>query len=714
MDSTAADHEQTKVDWNVLGPKLYRLELLEAENKFLRTQIEILTKKAQYDTERNSGEPSHAVDRSGRQQTVSSSATIRGDDLGSAEDWKRKYNELKKEHIDLQDKCANHAQEMKLKNEKVREARESVKAWKAYADKQIEKRDAKIARGSRPPSHAGLEGSDGMTPTPRALPMVQTNPEADHTEPEVRTNSDAMEIPSSPPRSNIGPPGALSSHSPARSATSRVTSSQTTVDTTQQRPAPELTEKVTSSDSEPVLVSTRFLKRKARTSAPAEPAPRRIKQEPKSADAPMHIKSEDFSSPHTTPTRLIRTELSDLDNVGPLMVTPRRRHRNKDLPSRATSEEAARLPPTLIRTASSLSEGDPGAQDESSTANTAAGRFAAQRVQAQPLRVAPAHGSNRPYGNVLRPTCNNIAAAAGSGVDRVKPKAKVRRTGAKDHVNTLSEAGDSSPVKPKHGTGSKGQPARGVDTDHRLDDMLATQDPSHGPTPTLRRDNNHTESWSGSKSRASPHLPTPVSMVKRASPIKQRSPVKVPRGIEKPPPNVRPEDEHLRLKNVKELKLADFKINPKYLGTEYAWADTLRGRDQRRALHTCTDPTCCGGAMQKAIEMAGTELSGKPDRQVLEAFLGPTWEAEIGAYNTEKRKEVVKQAHIFSFSNQHGKHKTAFQRRSTPPGFWDTDFPTTQEHDANRVQAKEAERREVEQRYREAMRESGRWKFRDE
>ncbi|EME48137.1 hypothetical protein DOTSEDRAFT_102454, partial [Dothistroma septosporum NZE10] len=58
------------------------------------------------------------------------------------------------------------------------------------------------------------------------------------------------------------------------------------------------------------------------------------------------------------------------------------------------------------------------------------------------------------------------------------------------------------------------------------------------------------------------------------------------------------------------------------------------------------------------------------------------------------------------------KHKTAFQRRSTPPGFWDTGFPSTQEDEVNRAQAKEAERREVEQRYREAMREAGRWKFR--
>ena len=330
MDNTSADHDQTEIEppsWNYVGQRLYRLDLLEAENKSLRTQIEILTKKQQFYHNSGGGKHSHGAAQTGKQQTVSSSATVRAEEPHLMDDWKQKYEELEKEYASLWDRHAKCGQEIKLKNDKVREARESVKAWKAYADKKASKeRDARDTRDSRPPSHAGLEGSDDMTTTPRALPVVQTGVRSGRTESELIPRSDSFEIPSSPPKPKAGQPEARSTLSPTRSVTSRVTSSQTTMDETQQRKHAPAQAKLSSSDSEPVLVSTRSLKRKAGTSAVTEPASRRIKQEPNSPDAPMHIKSEDFSSPHTTPTRPIRTEMSDLDSVGPLMITPRQPH----------------------------------------------------------------------------------------------------------------------------------------------------------------------------------------------------------------------------------------------------------------------------------------------------------------------------------------------------------------------------------------------------
>jgi len=50
----------------------------------------------------------------------------------------------------------------------------------------------------------------------------------------------------------------------------------------------------------------------------------------------------------------------------------------------------------------------------------------------------------------------------------------------------------------------------------------------------------------------------------------------------------------------------------------------------------------------------------------------------------------------------------------SPPGFWNADFPSTQEMEAEREEAAKREKQTVQDRYREAMRPGGRWLFRDE
>ncbi|KAF2765308.1 DNA repair protein Sae2, partial [Teratosphaeria nubilosa] len=58
--------------------------------------------------------------------------------------------------------------------------------------------------------------------------------------------------------------------------------------------------------------------------------------------------------------------------------------------------------------------------------------------------------------------------------------------------------------------------------------------------------------------------------------------------------------------------------------------------------------------------------------------------------------------------NKHGKHRHAFQRHSTPPGFWRVDMPTTQETAEDRAKASQMVRNKVEERWREAHRPGGR------
>ncbi|TKA66490.1 hypothetical protein B0A55_09167 [Friedmanniomyces simplex] len=172
-------------------------------------------------------------------------------------------------------------------------------------------------------------------------------------------------------------------------------------------------------------------------------------------------------------------------------------------------------------------------------------------------------------------------------------------------------------------------------------------------------------------------------------------------------------DEPLRLRPLSALSLEDFKVNTKSTGAEHAFSETVRGR-ARRCLPGCTNPSCCGGVFLKAVQMGGYHGANDTNAEVLEKHFGENWAAIIAAYPPDKREKLLLEARASAFANQYGKHRQAFARRSTPPGFWRTDMPTTQQVEEDRAEAQAMVRQKVEERYREAMRDGGRWMFRDE
>lgn len=160
------------------------------------------------------------------------------------------------------------------------------------------------------------------------------------------------------------------------------------------------------------------------------------------------------------------------------------------------------------------------------------------------------------------------------------------------------------------------------------------------------------------------------------------------------------------------LGIEDFKVNPKYKGTDFAFADTLRGRDQRSCLPGCTKPECCGDTFRKAVEMG---LKGKKtDDEVLEAYLGPNFANHMASRTPTEREDILIKARTYAVASEYGKHRQAFKRRASPPGFWRIDMPSTQEEEEDRTKAHEMMRQEVYDRWREAMVPGGRWVFRDE
>lgn len=194
----------------------------------------------------------------------------------------------------------------------------------------------------------------------------------------------------------------------------------------------------------------------------------------------------------------------------------------------------------------------------------------------------------------------------------------------------------------------------------------------------------------------------------------------------KPPPlNAAP----LRSRPLSELHLSDFKLNPlQNQGLDFAFVESLRSREQRHQAHSCTDPRCCGPVMQALSAELQITPSIPPlptseipygvsseDARILKEYLGSGYNAEsISNMPAVQQHDLIMQARTRLAAERLGRHRVQHQRHQTPSGFWNPDMPTTQELEKDREEARRMERRKVEERWREAMREGGIWRFRDE
>ncbi|QSZ36866.1 hypothetical protein DSL72_006749 [Monilinia vaccinii-corymbosi] len=248
------------------------------------------------------------------------------------------------------------------------------------------------------------------------------------------------------------------------------------------------------------------------------------------------------------------------------------------------------------------------------------------------------------------------------------------------------------------------------------------------PTPSLR------DSGRGSKISAelSPERTMQTSFESTRSP--KKSTPKVRLGTSKPLLTTKriarsvgeqdldsddPEKKPYRLLPVTTLKLHHFKINPNFnQGHNYAYAEVVRGK-ARQCLPGCVREACCGkqlGALAQALYPVrdNPTVSEKADEDtLLEEYLGDN-QHKIWSMGKQERQETLAQARKWKISNTMGKHRSVVPRRNTPPGFWEADFPNTQEDEELRKKQKEIEGEKVAERYAEAMRPGGVWLFKDE
>ncbi|KAJ5092680.1 DNA repair protein Sae2/CtIP [Penicillium angulare] len=206
-------------------------------------------------------------------------------------------------------------------------------------------------------------------------------------------------------------------------------------------------------------------------------------------------------------------------------------------------------------------------------------------------------------------------------------------------------------------------------------------------------------------------------------PTNDRSSQQQPQSPHKSPSQggqiINPEDEPYRSRPLHRLTLDHFKINPQNnQGLDYAYTAVVRKRDDRKCLSGCTRPECCGGKFRAMARLGGLPAKSpaeqkEEDQRVLEEYVGNDLNL-LDGLNGEERENLLIEARTRAMANQYGKHRHSHQRARSPPGFWRTDMPSTQEIESDRQAAQRLEREKVEERYREAMRPGGLWTWADE
>lgn len=193
------------------------------------------------------------------------------------------------------------------------------------------------------------------------------------------------------------------------------------------------------------------------------------------------------------------------------------------------------------------------------------------------------------------------------------------------------------------------------------------------------------------------------------------------------PREVLPEHKSLRARPVEMLCATDFKLNPaRNQGYNYPFSEVVRDRDLRKCMPGCKRPGCCGTIFRKAVEIGGytsprknrlsypsPEDDAEEDDSLLEDYLGVN-KSHLKGMPVGERQELLLQARTEQFANVHAKHRYVHRRAQSPPGYWDTDMPSTVKQKEYRAAATAYEMEKTAERYKEAMRPDGLYKFRDE
>ncbi|KAG9694203.1 SAE2-domain-containing protein, partial [Aureobasidium melanogenum] len=632
------------------------------------------------------------------------------------------YNELLLKHEALQKtyheyRKAAEARALKAA-QKIREAKETVRKWKDYIDKKLAKQALR---------EANREFENQGFATPR---VVQSN---------LENIEDALALPN-PALDVVRNTSAAPSHSPTHS---RITSSQTTEGEAR-------SSSIAHSDDMPVVVSAKALKRK--------------RNSPKKDSQAYKVKNELLSSsPHNSRTPVptfFRTETSDLDvyrdqpplqqpklNIErhPLSRAPLRQSEDRDLETTRSSFGHPETPSNRAPDTRPSSDGDANiAIDDDAdafeddlqlsgntvkTVKTEPGSGSASKRRKNTLvrTVGKSAGpdESRPRSGPLHDLSPNTPTLPRTSAAPVTSGKKLDHSRGATAVHVLSEDGDNTErgfKKPR----IDGSTPKAVGTG-RLNGLLEGTSPQLDRTilsprsaPATRRQRdwlNDASSKDLEGQTVSKSVERPVSRITRTVRDKPSPRAAVVRATGTDDPGaILPEHEPLRARPLHRLNLDDFRVNPNTAGGQlgYAYRESVRKREEKKCLPGCTREECCG-AIRRFIAAGGLpqDTSLTDDELTLQGYLGSAYASTIHKATAQERQNMLVEARTKAFADQHGKHREIWQRPQTPPGFWRTEMPTTQELEQDWEEASKRDRQKVEERWREAMR-GGRYVFRDE
>ncbi|PTB68574.1 SAE2-domain-containing protein [Trichoderma citrinoviride] len=405
----------------------------------------------------------------------------------------------------------------------------------------------------------------------------------------------------------------------------------------------------------PVVVSEKILKR------------RRVEEDGPAVAAYSRIKAESTSSSPITASEHYHFDIHesiDLDDIAQRITTPRKR---KDLEALAAADGSA-------RTALKL---DYARLD---TLQQPAGCLQGPSV------LTPISGNKRMTGWTADEKKGPPKATLARGI------ATLAEDGAfygKERLNRALEA-MQTPTSMAKG---------------RLNTLLNTSTPDNAATISRTPQARHSERTSGEHTPLDLLFPEP-----RELPFE-----KMMRQTKKR----RVSTAGLRHKPLSELRLDDFKVNPlANEGQDFAFSEVVRDKNERAALRGCTDMHCCGKhfralALSQRPDPPLTAAQRQEEQKLLEEYLGDdAW--RLASMAKDERDELWVKAKTEELANKYGRHRHRFSRMQSPPGFWNADFPNTQELAADKEEALKREKRAIAERHREAMRPGGMWLFRDE
>lgn len=485
-------------------------------------------------------------------------------------------------------------------------------------------------------------------------------------------------------------------------------------------------------DDEPIVVSTRVIRkpRQAKTiktepdvtpiAAPSD----RVKRGRYQADGQRRVPSVKVQS----------SQISDLDNINGLVTTPRKRQRLGD--ETVTRRRSLRIAP--------LDDGpplEPLLVDRHISFDTdidAENVPEIQQVNTLPLKSESSLRASRRSAGPLTPISSNTPAVPREDVVTAR---KLRRIGPAARFKVVTEDGNSQ-------ADQKPSPQKDMTLGNLLEGATPLADkPRLTPRApaTARRTSpavppRDPDSHSGPASPEKTRVLQPVTLAKGVSrpegrshsPMKQLPPVMTRRvarlsmnhdTANDGPPAVRPEDEPLRSRPVDRLNLFDFVINPAYAGTDYAYHESARTREAKSCLPGCTRQECCGDLLRFAQAeyddlSPNTPYNATTNAQhhsELREYLGRGYSTFMASHPSRTNiLDMVRRARAQAWVDKYGRHRKVFEKGSTPPGFWRTEMPSTQDMVEDRKEAERREREKVQERWMDAVRGQQRWIFRDE